>query len=332
MGPVQAVIGVVDGEPRSEVFGSIADIEVDTNGNLYIVDEFDSNVRVFDSSGSFLGLAGRAGEGPGEFRDGGRIRVASEAGGLLHVLDGGNARMHALELTDTGLVFTDDVRLDVAALEICVVQGRRYLLVDPLAANTGPLIREVDARGRVVNAFGEREKPDGVFSAMGGWDYFVNYSLLACNSATETMVLVSQMLPVIRAFSPDGEELWRRILTAFHQQRVELVTEGPGAGSCCKYAIPDPESGTYHMATAVAIDGTHVFVSLTEVPDESQERLHELRILDAKTGLQVARYEAGVPIADVNGTLIYTYTDEPFPQVIIRRKTAQWLPWFISSS
>jgi hypothetical protein len=193
------------------------------------------------------------------------------------------------------------------------------------------LIHEVDAQGRVVNAFGEREKPDGVLRAMGDWDYFVNYGLLACDTATETVILVSQMLPLVRAFSPDGEELWRRAIPGYHQQRVELVTEGPGAGGCCTYAIPDPESGTYHMATGVAMDGGYVFVSLIEVRDEAEERLKELRILDAGTGEQVARQEGVATVAEVDGELIYTYTDEPFPQVIIYRISSPTTAWSIKS-
>jgi hypothetical protein len=309
-GPTRTVIGV-DGPDRGvDLFGQIIDIEVDADANVYVLDRFDKRVRVFDLHGAFLGAAGQEGDGPGEFR--GYMYAASDTGGLVHVVDRQKRRLYTLELADSGLVFRDEVQLDFPPADLCAVQGRRFLLLDALAGSTGLLIREVDARGEVVNAFGEREKPDGPFSAMGDWDYYVNYGSLACD--TERVILVSKHRPLVRAFSLDGQELWRQPIPSYHEQRVELRANG----KCCRFALPDPESGTYHFARGVATDTDHLFVSLMEEnPADRAERNYELRILDARTGKQVASQETVGPVAQVDSRFVYAFRDEPFPQIVI---------------
>lgn len=60
-------IGLVDG-PDPYVFASIADVDVDKSGRIYILDGMNLYVRVFDSLGEFIFEMGGPGGGPGEFR------------------------------------------------------------------------------------------------------------------------------------------------------------------------------------------------------------------------------------------------------------------------
>jgi len=48
-------------------FSSVRHIVVDEEGRVYVLDSKESNIRVFDSSGHFIKLIGRKGDGPGEF-------------------------------------------------------------------------------------------------------------------------------------------------------------------------------------------------------------------------------------------------------------------------
>jgi len=49
-------------------YGSI-DIDVDTKGNIYVLDRANFRVQKFDRNGNFVLTMGRQGQGPGEFRD-----------------------------------------------------------------------------------------------------------------------------------------------------------------------------------------------------------------------------------------------------------------------
>jgi hypothetical protein len=57
------------GDERSgeALFFVSVDIDADSKGNIYVLDQRDALIRYFDAKGSFLGTIGRKGQGPGEF-------------------------------------------------------------------------------------------------------------------------------------------------------------------------------------------------------------------------------------------------------------------------
>lgn len=89
-------------EARAEtLFGHVVDLDVGSDGRIYVLDQQAQEVRVFGSDGSSLGTLGGPGEGPGEFSrfaqslmvradtllvsdwGGGRLQRFSIAGGFL---------------------------------------------------------------------------------------------------------------------------------------------------------------------------------------------------------------------------------------------------------
>ncbi len=59
-------LGAVEGD-SAEIFGSIADIEVGSDGRIYVLDRQSMDLRIFSADGKYIRSTGRAGEGPGEF-------------------------------------------------------------------------------------------------------------------------------------------------------------------------------------------------------------------------------------------------------------------------
>lgn len=55
-----------EGESEEEMFGELTSIDVDSDGNIYILDRKDKKVKIFDSAGKFLRKFGKDGQGPGE--------------------------------------------------------------------------------------------------------------------------------------------------------------------------------------------------------------------------------------------------------------------------
>jgi hypothetical protein len=60
-------------------------LDVDDQGNIYVMDYGDTNIKVYDAKGRYLRAIGRQGQGPGEF--GGMVFFRLMAGGRLCVLD-----------------------------------------------------------------------------------------------------------------------------------------------------------------------------------------------------------------------------------------------------
>ena len=49
------------------IFYSIREVEVDEQGNIYVLDSRQCRIQIFDKDGKYLQTIGRKGEGPGEF-------------------------------------------------------------------------------------------------------------------------------------------------------------------------------------------------------------------------------------------------------------------------
>jgi len=79
--------------PEDTFFESAFNIKCDKDGYVYVCDYRAHNIKVFDSSGTFIMTIGREGQGPGEFNRPYDIAVTDE---LLVIWNMGNRRLDAL--------------------------------------------------------------------------------------------------------------------------------------------------------------------------------------------------------------------------------------------
>ncbi len=68
------------------MFYRLRDIEVDSQGNIYVVDMSNYRIQKFDKNGKYLQTVGRQGQGPGEFEQPTRIRI-NDLTGKIYVRD-----------------------------------------------------------------------------------------------------------------------------------------------------------------------------------------------------------------------------------------------------
>ncbi len=320
LGPVETVIGDLH-EPASHVFGQIRHLEVDGDGNLYVLDRHANDIRVFNARGEFIDGVGGGGQGPGEFR--GLRGVTLSGGGLMHAVDEGNARVSTFELTETGLEFRDSASLGFVPYDVCALGSIRFVLVGGGPA-TGELIHALDEEGNVIRTFGEREFPEGELREIkGDRSDLLNQGFLHCDEERDLLFFLHLARPLLRAFSPTGEEVWRTTIPDYHEQRYALGRNG----LCCRYPLPDPDSGTYHHGYQVTGDGTgRILVSLIETHWERREQAYEIRLFDADTGAQVGHQRTNAFVGAVHEDRAYSFRywyagnqDPEFvPQVIVR--------------
>jgi hypothetical protein len=74
-----------EGGPESGLLNKPLRLEVDDQGNVYVMDYGDVNIKVYDAKGQYLRAIGRQGQGPGEF--GGMVYFKLLSGGRLAALD-----------------------------------------------------------------------------------------------------------------------------------------------------------------------------------------------------------------------------------------------------
>lgn len=83
-------LGTPSGEPADDEFASVSSVTLGPEGNLYVADHGNNEIRVFDRAGVLTRTIGRQGEGPGEFSS---IFSIQWMGETLMAMDRANARI-----------------------------------------------------------------------------------------------------------------------------------------------------------------------------------------------------------------------------------------------
>ncbi len=86
----EITIGQADGPPEY-AFGQLGYMAVSAKGNFFLFDFQDSQIRRYDPAGRFVGLVGRSGAGPGEYRQ--VLGMAVQGDSVLLVYDPSNRRI-----------------------------------------------------------------------------------------------------------------------------------------------------------------------------------------------------------------------------------------------
>lgn len=305
---LQMTIGRLDGE-GADVFGRVRTIEVDASGNVYVLDQQTSGIHVFDRDGGHVSSYRRSGQGPRELV---AIRGADlDSEGLLHVADGGNGRISTFKLYGDSLAFRAVTTLRFAPEDVCTLGGRRYVLHQPGPPGE-PTISEIDGDGQILRSFGGPEEPQEARQRreLGRTPHLLNYGYITCDESTQTIVKFNWLVPVVRAFSPEGQGLWETTLKDYIPWQIALVRHNR---LCCSYR-PDPAGS--HSGRSVGTDGAgHVFLGLqVDVPGGEYKR-HELVVLDASSGQVIERHGTAGVVGSLRDRIMFTYAEEPFPQV-----------------
>ena len=311
IGALTLSLGALSG-PEEVVFGKISDVRVDARGNIYVLDERLLRLSVFNPQGVFVHSTGRGGRGPGEFRGG--LSADMDDDGVLHVADGENARISRFGLSDSGsLALWDSTRLASYPIGICAMGQRRWVLQMLIGDD---LIHEIGASEDPLLSFAPKEQLEGDVGRLFGESYHLVYSgaSIGCDSGSETVFVVHRDQPIIRAFSPEGIERWRRTSFSDYRQMGYALS----GGACCIAGIPDSESGTFHTARGAVADGSgRIWVTLQEARPRPREVSYELRAFDIPTGAELDRLPSVGFLTELRDGLAYFFVNDPYPQVFI---------------
>ncbi len=199
------------------------------------------------------------------------------------------------------------------AVAFCVLSDRYYLLVP----EGDFVIHEIDSEGDAVGAFGEpvADIPPELRRHAPVLTWQQNRGRLYCHADPPVIVLLSEQTPLVRAFRPDGREVWRTRLSDYHERRWEVTRGGRGLR-----IGPDPESGTAHTGEAVARIGLDaVVITLHETSLTDPVGKLEARILSLSNGREIRLGRVNVVIAATRDSLVYGYVNDPYPRVLVSR-------------
>lgn len=165
--PVELVLSI-GGDPNP--LSGPLDLEVDQQGNLYVIDGPNNRIQKFDSSGQFLMEWGTPGQGDGEFNfvlpnvDGATGAIAVDKSGNVYVADWGNSRIQKFDskgqfLAKWGARGSGDSQF-LNLISITVDREGYVYVLDSVRAD----IQKFDSKGQFLAKWGGKGTGDGQFN------------------------------------------------------------------------------------------------------------------------------------------------------------------------
>ncbi len=152
-----AEIGISEGD-ENYIFGSINDVEVDSLGNIYVLDQKMSRVTKFDEKRKFIHKFGKKGQGPGEFEFPEAMVLDSER--MIYVL----SSERILEFDENGR-FIHQFPINFYGIDIAIDAEGNLILLGP---SENKIFHVYDKKGNHLYSFGEGFEIPDEFSKFKG--------------------------------------------------------------------------------------------------------------------------------------------------------------------
>ena len=153
-------------------------VAVDSSGRVYVVDNSNENIQIFNGNGGFIKAWGGSGSGDGQFR--GPHDVAIDSAGYVYVADAGNSRIQKFQLTSPcptgttqvtdGVCFVTKWKLNFRPVGIALDSIGRMYVVD----NEGG-IQVFKGNGELIKEWDLGRFPYGVAVDSSGYIYVAEY-------------------------------------------------------------------------------------------------------------------------------------------------------------
>ena len=191
------------------VFGSVADVAVDTAGLVYVLDEQAQEVRAFDFLGRFVHKFGGFGDGPSELRHAIGIELLGDGRILVASRD---QRVKMFAPTEHGWSATQTIEAPVGPRAVCSMRDGR-VFINGYRQDANTLVHQLRlGADSVAPAFGEGYRDENWLIQMS----LAEGALACANGGHGVVVLGHRAIPLIRAFdSLDGSLVWSSKLESF---------------------------------------------------------------------------------------------------------------------
>lgn len=136
-------IGLLEGD-EDYIFGLIADVKIDSLGNIFVLDAKMNRVVKYDRDGKFILRFGEKGVGPGEFEY--PRAIALDSSGRVYVLD-----FRRVILFDDGGSFVKSFSIDFMGIDIALNDKGNLLI---LGARDNQLFNVYGREGKYLYSFG----------------------------------------------------------------------------------------------------------------------------------------------------------------------------------
>lgn len=300
----RAVLALGADAEGPELFGSIMDVAVDGQGNMFVFDVQGQEVHVFDRDGSFVQVVAGRGDGPSEFRSANGVEASAD--GRLLVSDRGN-RLKIFGRDEQGWNLAENVVFPVTPESMCL--GASGLFVsgwnreDETVIHRVPLPPDTSQR-----SFGAGYRNDDSLVRQQLSD-----GIVGCMAGGSRAVFAFQLFPIVQAFDVhSGEMAWESLIEDFAQMNVRSERGPPAAVATSR------NSEHEIVGNVVAFGDDYVLLQTGLVLPQERRVVVRTYLVDAQTGF-------GGLVADDLPRIMAPHADryvavfeEPFPRLEVR--------------
>jgi DNA-binding beta-propeller fold protein YncE len=137
--------------PEEQIFSNPVDIAISPEGQIYILDSKDNNIKIFQTDGSFIKTVGRGGSGPGEFQ---RPWIFQIIGDKIYVADSGNRRVQII--TKNG-EYERSYKAPISYGNGMALDTKGNLYLNTQGLRSPKLISAYDSKGNLIIEIGNLE-------------------------------------------------------------------------------------------------------------------------------------------------------------------------------
>lgn len=212
---------------KYELFGMISDIEIDCEGRIYILDEQQQDIKIYDSRGNYLSTIGRRGKGPAEFEYARFMTIYNNS----WLLVGANYRIEIFDITGLNPEYIRTETFGFSISGLCTVGDKLFVnkasVIHPDAETSElsyPVIHSYSLPGF------ESLKEFGIsyISERAGIIQQMSKGVLSCNETSSMVLFLFNRMPVLRGYDAESGKLkWESYLKGLRYPKVtETIKSG----------------------------------------------------------------------------------------------------------
>lgn len=233
------------GRSNGSRFGFVSDLEVDAEGNFYVLDDRLNQLTVHTQDGSVKYVLGRSGRGPGEYVEPRAVALSPRG----HVFIGDlTRRLLAYRRGPTGEIAGTSSSTEIAIEDLCVMGTE--IMTHARSMTRKELVFVLDTNGKMLRSFGELYRSPNVRI-----NTEIARGRIACAPREGIVLYVPNgSIPEVRGYEPSGRLRWVTSVSGFAP--VDMI-QPSGRPQAIRVSAP---AGGFHRVHSVIYDGEGNFI------------------------------------------------------------------------